>query len=706
MHIRTKLLYFLLVIVLVPLCALGWYSWRQTENLGRTLAANAAQSMEATASKELTQTAEMLSETCSSTLGILETSLSLIGEQAGRLLTQPAAASTPPGPVLFDTDFDAGTVPTKELTAVPGTDVPCSYSHLVFHLPPGLAREQVRRDIAALSGLLPVLRTLFHRHKSLMLFGYVGLASGLHCAYPGHGGYPADFDPRRRAWYQNAVTGDAIRWSIMVDAVTKEVTATLSVPIAPAGGPILGVAGLDIPMSALFLQSDLSHAWSQRTRALVLSLDQAAPAGQSDLVIVATRDYARKSQDWTAPVTLDRLTSPDAAALAAVTADLRADRQGVQRLRLDGQDSLLAYAPVKGRKLAVALIVPRAVAIAGAIRAEETVLAAVGRLLGRTGWFVAASVLAVVVLVFPTSRMVTRPVSELAQTASRLAAGDFSARAKVMGKDELGELARTFNAMAPHLLERIKLKNDMTLAMEVQQHLLPRRPPVIEGLDVAAMSLYCDDTGGDYFDFLEFSQQDTRLADIVVGDVTGHGVSAALFMATGRALLRGRAVNQAGPAALLTEVNGLLCQDTQMTGRFITLFFLRLDSTSREIVWCRAGHDPGLLFDPTTGAFESLMGSGIPLGVTQDWTYSENRRPWLTPGQVLVLYTDGIHEARNADDVMYGRERIMRVVQAAADGPASAVVNALVADLREFKGRLPLEDDVTLVVIKATDTAV
>jgi sigma-B regulation protein RsbU (phosphoserine phosphatase) len=187
-----------------------------------------------------------------------------------------------------------------------------------------------------------------------------------------------------------------------------------------------------------------------------------------------------------------------------------------------------------------------------------------------------------------------------------------------------------------------------------------------------------------------------------VGDVTGHGVSAALFMATGRALLRGRAVDQPGPAALLTEVNALLCQDTHLTGRFITLFFLRLDRTTRELVWCRAGHDPGLLFDAVADTFESLKGAGIPLGVTPDWTYTESRRPWLTPGQVLVLYTDGIHEARNAEDIMYGRERIMDVVRKNAEAPASAVVNALVADLREFKGNLPLEDDVTLVVIKAT----
>ena len=437
-------------------------------------------------------------------------------------------------------------------------------------------------------------------------------------------------------------------------------------------------------------------------RAMVVSVDQATDSGRPELVVVASRAYANKQEDWSAPVTLDRLRPDAILGLEAVAADLTARRGGVRRLTVDGQDSLLAYSPIAGKDLAVALLVPRADIVAGAARAESAVLATVQRLLARMGWFVGAVVLVVVVVAYPTARVVTRPVRELAATAARLASGDLAARTQVRGGDELADLARSFNDMAPQLLERIKLKNDMNLAMEVQQHLLPRRPPTIAGLDVAAMSLYCDETGGDYFDFLEFAQDDAAHADIVIGDVTGHGVSAALFMATGRALLRGRAVGQPGPGSLLTEVNRLLCQDTELSGRFITLFFLRMDHVAREFVWCRAGHDPGLLYDPATDTVASLMGPGIPLGVTPDWTYTESRRPWPGPGQTLVLYTDGIHEARNTADAMYGRERLIQIVRENATVPASVLVNALVADLRAFKGALALEDDVTLVVVKTT----
>jgi sigma-B regulation protein RsbU (phosphoserine phosphatase) len=701
MRIRSKLLCFLLVMVVTPLCALGFYAWRQTGELGRELSERAAMALEANAGKELRQTADMLGENCADTLDLLQTSLSLTADEAARDL-RDAGCDKPIPPLYLATDFDAGVVPKATLAEIPGTNVPASYAALAFHLAPGLTREKALPQMRALSDMLPFYQTLFARHKKLMLFGYVGLASGLHCAYPGHGGYPADYDPRRRAWYQNAATSPGITWDIMTDAITRQVLATMALALRAPDGKVLGVAGLDIPMGELFLESDLSKAWGDTMQSMAVSVSRKTVSGKPELVIVACRDYTQKSLDWTAPVELERIVSPDADALAGVIDDLEADRGGVRRLSYKGQDTLFAYAPIRGKDLAVVLAAPRAVVVRDARRAENRVLDAVSHMLTHVGWFVLAAIGVVAVISLAVSRRITRPVKELAKAAQQLAAGDFSARVPVRGKDELGELGRAFNEMTPQLLERVKLKNDMTLAMEVQQNLLPGRPPTMDDMDISALSLYCDETGGDYFDFLEFAQDDASHADIVVGDVTGHGVSAALFMATGRALLRGRAIDRPGPGALLSEVNTLLCQDTQMTGRFITLFFLRLDRTARELVWCRAGHDPGMLYDPATDSFEQLMGNGIPLGAMGEWTYEESRRPWLTPGQVLVIFTDGIHEARDASDAMYGKERMEAIVRREAGGPASSIVNALVADLKEFKAGAHLEDDVTLVVIKAT----
>ena len=186
------------------------------------------------------------------------------------------------------------------------------------------------------------------------------------------------------------------------------------------------------------------------------------------------------------------------------------------------------------------------------------------------------------------------------------------------------ENARLYDKLADysHSLEAIIAA--LNLAQEVQQNLLPQRSPRLESIDVIGRSLYCDETGGDYFDFLELSEN--RLG-VVVGDVTGHGVAAALLMASVRGFLRARATLSQSPAEIITGVNRLTSVDTAETGQFMTLFYLVLDHQTNRITWVRAGHDPGLLYCPATDRFEELSGTGLALGVDEDWEGQEAARP-------------------------------------------------------------------------------
>jgi len=147
------------------------------------------------------------------------------------------------------------------------------------------------------------------------------------------------------------------------------------------------------------------------------------------------------------------------------------------------------------------------------------------------------------------------------------------------------------------LKERLRLKEAMDLAVEVQQNLLPASPPSVPGLDIAGRSLYCQETGGDYFDYI-FRPGATGRPRwcVAVGDVVGHGISAALLMTTVRALLRSR-LDQAGPmAAAVGDVNRLLCRDTASSGGFVTLFLLEVNPATGGLEWVRAGHDPALMY--------------------------------------------------------------------------------------------------------------
>ena len=243
------------------------------------------------------------------------------------------------------------------------------------------------------------------------------------------------------------------------------------------------------------------------------------------------------------------------------------------------------------------------------------------------------------------------------------------------------------------------LVESLTLAQQVQQSLLPHRPPNVDGLDIAGRSLYCDETGGDYFDYLTFPGKD-RAVSVVVGDISGHGVSAALLMTTARAMLRMRA-NQGGTTAeLITDVNRLLSQDIGDSGQFMTLFILELDQAGQSINWIRAGHDPAMRYNPVLDRFDELNGAGLALGVLDDIEYREFSGESMKPGEVIVIGTDGIWETRNLKNQLFGRERLMDYIRRYSNRSADEIVERCFEAVGEFRGHLPVEDDITMVVIK------
>ncbi len=258
------------------------------------------------------------------------------------------------------------------------------------------------------------------------------------------------------------------------------------------------------------------------------------------------------------------------------------------------------------------------------------------------------------------------------------------------------ENARLYETLADYSHSLEKIIAALNLAQEVQQNLLPQRPPRLESIDVAGRSLYCDETGGDYYDFFELS--DNRIG-IVVGDVTGHGVSAALLMASVRGFLRARATQSESAADIISGVNRLTSVDTAETGQFMTLFYLVLEPQNRRIDWVRAGHDPGLLYCPETDRFEELAGTGLALGVDEDWKFEDYSRT-VQPGQIVLLTTDGIFEAHNPAGEMFGKDRFKEVVRQNSGLEAEGLRKAIFQAVTEFRGAEPQEDDITLVILK------
>jgi serine phosphatase RsbU (regulator of sigma subunit) len=247
--------------------------------------------------------------------------------------------------------------------------------------------------------------------------------------------------------------------------------------------------------------------------------------------------------------------------------------------------------------------------------------------------------------------------------------------------------------------QRDRMQLSLDLAMEVQQNLLPLTAPVIDGLDLAGRSIYCDETGGDYYDFIKMDPTRTHEVGLVVGDVSDHGIPSALLMTTARAFLRQRSSMAGGLADIITDVNRQFYRDVKETGQFMTLFFGRLDPVNMRMTWVRAGHDPALLYDPGTELFEELEGNGLPLGVEKNYRFEQNRRD-LAKGQTLLIGTDGIWEARDRTGRMFGKERLRQVVRQNVDSPAGDIADAVISAVDDFLDGRARQDDITLLVAK------
>ena len=239
----------------------------------------------------------------------------------------------------------------------------------------------------------------------------------------------------------------------------------------------------------------------------------------------------------------------------------------------------------------------------------------------------------------------------------------------------------------------------LNVAKEVQQSLLPQRSPSEKRIDIAGSSLYCDETGGDYYDYIEFSHSDFDAHGITVGDVSGHGISSALQMASARAYLRSRVTQGGSVAEIITDVNRLFSNDTKGTGVFMTLFFLMIEAQSGRATWVRAGHEPALLYNPDSDNFVELEGKGLPLGVDEDWRYSDYTIT-IKPGQLLILTTDGLWENRNIKGEMFGRQRLKNLIRRNAGLRTKDILATIIEAVTSFQGKAQQEDDITLVILK------
>ncbi|MDD5167489.1 MAG: SpoIIE family protein phosphatase [Syntrophales bacterium] len=364
-----------------------------------------------------------------------------------------------------------------------------------------------------------------------------------------------------------------------------------------------------------------------------------------------------------------------------------------------GKKAWLYYAPLPSMGWSIGLVIPDEILFAGIAKLTHVVIA-----IGACGFVI------LFIVIVAISGTITRPLRDLAEKAGEIARGNLDIdvpRAK--STDEVGELSNSFSNMQSALKEYIsdlaettaakeRIESELKIAHTIQMSFLPKKfPPFPEkdAFEIYATLEPAKEVGGDLYDF--FLIDDDHLF-FSIGDVSGKGVPAALFMAVTKTLVKGIAGRDMAPSDILTAVNTELCIDND-SSMFVTFFCGILNFRTGKLLFSNAGHNPPVFIGATGTARWLDMPDGLILGVMEDAGF-ETAQIDMKPGDTLLLYTDGITEAMNAEKHVFSDPALLTAVESCRYGSAVSLVEGVIAAVKAFAGNEPPSDDLTLLAIK------
>ncbi len=515
---------------------------------------------------------------------------------------------------------------------------------------------------------------------------------------------PTQYDPRLRPFYKKVLETKTYTTSwvgpyLFYDQGTTGVTCAH--PVLDLDGKIQGVMTIDFDLSTL----------SEFAKNIEISAHSELIIITSDGVVLADPGARFNQQQFTgATGTMPHVrdvNDPLAAALFdAIPADIRALPQSSAASRSSvvtppdfhhefvfqyaGHSYYASASPFdvdEGLTWIVAAAAPQSDFLAGAYHDAWTNAA-----------LSTIAVLAAMGLGILLARRVSGPILSLVAFMRRVGAGELEARASLGGAREFRELSAAINTMILHLRDRLRMRHSLAIAQQIQRNLLPESDPKLIGLDLAGHSSYCDETGGDYYDFIILDESRSQLL-VAIGDMMGHGVAAALPMAGARAILRNRSHRDSLLGKILGELNRSLADDLRGMG-FMTMLIAHIDRAGNTLRWASAGHDAIIGYDPAQDRFFELEGAGLPLGIEKETPYDDYSHANISPGQLFLLGTDGVWEAINPSRQLFGKDRLKAVLRANEAATASEIRAAIIQAVESFRAGVPQKDDMTFVVIK------
>ncbi|MGD8895261.1 MAG: SpoIIE family protein phosphatase [Acidobacteriota bacterium] len=498
-----------------------------------------------------------------------------------------------------------------------------------------------------------------------------------------------DYRYWEQEWYTEPVRTGRPRWSEPYrDVGGGEVAmVTWSVPFHAPDGAIRGV-----------VTSDLRLRWlDDLVRQLELGRTGVGLIVSRSQRVIAASDRDVADRIDASEGVLEELAPEERVRYRPIVDRMLAGDSGFESVELGGRRYRLTFRPIGHAGWSMAGLYPEDELFqeVGWVRTVQAGLSVGG-----------LGLLALVVVVL--TRRLTRPLGALARSADEMATGGLDAiLPPVETRDEIGRLTRAFHDMRDSLKTYIRdlkettaakerLEGELKVARRIQADMLPK--PTAggpdEGYELAATLIPARAVGGDLFDHF----RDGRRVFFLVGDVSGKGVPAALFMARTKTLFEALATRDADPAAILAAANHNLCAENE-AGMFVTAVCGMLDVTTGELTFALAGHDPPILV-PAEGAPEPLqVEGGRVLGLIEGSDYPVNRLR-LGHRDAIVMFTDGVSEAQNIDGGFFEIDRIVETIERHRHEDVPAVTGALLEAVRDFAGEAPQSDDITLMTLR------
>ena len=586
------------------------------------------------------------------------------------------------------------------------TPAPDPFAGVLVELAPGSTATPGSDEYRSLAGMNDLLKAVFHADEDFVSV-YIASDSGILRLYPGDSYTAPGYDPRIREWFTRAVTSDHAVWSgPYVDASDNGLIMTCSQMIPTQYG-------------SWVVASDVTIADINQN---ILSLTLAGN-GYSVLLddkgnVISRPGLSAGDIRWNEAFRTDNVLLNDDPGLVAVGLNMTAGKTGIEKVQINGSEVYIAYAPVRSLNWSFAVSLPAEQIVAPAKKTQGMIDSATAEtsdhILQQTdrfryifaGLFGVLLIVVIIVAVF-LSQAITRPVEILRQGASALGKGDLDYRVMIHTGDEFEDLAESFNRMAADLKKNIddlrrttaekeRYTRELEIAKEIQDNFLPETTPDIPGIDIAAVTIPAMEIGGDFYDFIPV--QDDRHG-FVIADVSGKGVSAALFMALSRTLIRASGQENPDPSVAIQQANRLIYDDGR-SSMFVTVFYGVLDAQTMTFEYVNAGHNPPLLVRGDPPEIRTLgEGRCIALGVIPEVNISCAERV-LEPGDLIVMYTDGVTEAFNPQDEEFGEERLRDYLQKHRNYPVREIIDRLIDEIRKFCGSAPQSDDITLVILR------